>query len=760
MKTFNSAGKGLSCSAIALLSLMAGTAIAQDAQKDEAKAESPMEVIIITGTPGGRGINKMNASFAVTNLSGAEIEKASPKATSEVLTLVPGVWVESSGGVSGANIMVRGLPSGGDAPFVTMQLQGMPIFPPATLSFLENSTLFRVDETIRRVEALRGGPNPVFSNGQTGLTANFVLKEGRDKSEGLVKATFTDYGTKRVDAVYSGKLADDLYFMLGGYATSSPSPRDTQFDSEVGSQFTLNITKKMENGKLTLYTRATDDVGTWFLPFAINVPGIDLGKYVQLGNYSRFATLQVDPAGTKETFDLANGRGWKGSVSGVNFEHTFDSGWKLNNRFGFTSGNADTYGLVPDGSAVAANSVSTVIGGPVKTADGRTLGAGSYVQNWGAWVVKKNIRSITNDFSLSKAFGPHDLTFGYFAASFSSDDWWTLGNFKPMHVTANGNYLASNITCANLAAAGSGSGCWGYGINSAGDSKMDALYVADSFQLNEKLRLDIGVRHQKNHTSYVLDSGPGYANGTIDLVVDDDRSNTSWTLGGDYRLTQNMGVFGRMSVGYNVPNFDNFREGQLDTSKVNQYELGYKFSNGSFDLFATLFHNKFEGAKFSNVSNNTTEQNTNEATGLEIDGRYRTDFGLNLALNATLQDTEITNSSDPASVGKQTLRQPKFQMRFTPSYDWKVGNTEGQVFANISAIGDRFSDNGNLVKLKGYTKLDVGVNFDLGGVDVSFFVDNLTDETALTEGDPRTVLAANGRPIFGKTIKLSLGYKF
>ena len=40
------------------------------------------------------------------------------------------------------------MPSEGDAPFFTLQLDGSPIFPPPTLSFLENTTLFRIDDTI------------------------------------------------------------------------------------------------------------------------------------------------------------------------------------------------------------------------------------------------------------------------------------------------------------------------------------------------------------------------------------------------------------------------------------------------------------------------------------------------------------------------------------------------------------------------------------------------------------------------------------
>jgi outer membrane receptor protein involved in Fe transport len=174
--------------------------------------------------------------------------------------------VESSGGVAGANITVRGLPSASDAPFVSYQLQGMPIYPAASLSFQDNSSIFREDETIGSVQAVRGGPTSVFSNAQPGLTVNHVLKEGTDETHGLIKASFTNYGTRRADALIQGKLADDLYYMVGGYVTQSPGIRSTQFNSENGKQITLNVTKKFEGGKISFYSRITDDHGAWYLP--------------------------------------------------------------------------------------------------------------------------------------------------------------------------------------------------------------------------------------------------------------------------------------------------------------------------------------------------------------------------------------------------------------------------------------------------------------------------------------------------------------
>ncbi|PLR21843.1 TonB-dependent receptor [Caulobacter zeae] len=745
--------------------LVAASATAQAAPavaaEPPAQPEAPSEVeeVIVVGTPGGAGIDKLSASFAVSTVNAADITKASPKSSAELLALVPGVWVETSGGVAGANVFVRGFPATGDAEFLTIQLQGAPIYPPSTLSFLENSSIFRVDETISRMEALRGGPNPIFSNGQPGLTTNFMLKEGGEETKGLVKASTSDYGLRRVDGVVSGKLADDLFFMVGGYVTRSPGIRDTQFDSEKGQQFTVNLTKKLENGKINLYARATDDHGAWYLPFAINVPGVDKGTYTQLGELSRHQTLQVHANGATRSFDLADGRGWKGHVAGGSFEHEFGDGWTVRDRFSFTKGDANTYGLVPDGGAVTAASVATVIGGPVRTRGGTALGANDYVQAWGAWIVEKEIEALTNDFSVSKSFGTHEVSAGYYASSFSSDDFWTIGNFRPMQVKANGDYLAANVSCANLATAGSGTGCWNYGLVSAGDGRVDALYLADAWQATEAFRIDLGLRRERFKTDYVVDDGNGYPDGLAIRTTDYSQSKTSYTVGANYDLNDVSGVFVRYSRGYKFPSFDNFRENLTDTLKVDQYELGYKLRSGPFELYATGFANEFKGAKFADVGG-IQESNANKAHGIELDGRWRSDFGLSLALNGTFQKTEIKQSSIPANAGNSAQRQPDWQIRFTPSWDVQLGTVDATFYGTLSAVDDRYGDNANTQVLKGYEKLDLGAIFRVAQFDVQIAADNLTDSHGLTEGDPRSTSGANARPILGRSVRLSVGYNF
>ena len=160
MHTFRSSASRLLLAGAAPFALLAGSAMAQTAPAAQdapnVAADENQADIVVVGTAGA-GTRRQDAAFAVTSLSSDAIARAAPNSTADLLRTIPGVSAESSGGQNGANIFVRGYPSGGDAQFVTFQLGGVPFFPPSTLSFLENSQLIRLDETVDRVEAVRGG---------------------------------------------------------------------------------------------------------------------------------------------------------------------------------------------------------------------------------------------------------------------------------------------------------------------------------------------------------------------------------------------------------------------------------------------------------------------------------------------------------------------------------------------------------------------------------------------------------------------------
>jgi iron complex outermembrane receptor protein len=738
------------------LAMATSVASAQETESDQDSEGGVFEEIVVIGTPGGSGISKQGASFAVKTMSNETLGLAAPKSTAEVFSLVPGIWAESSGGVAGANIDVRGLPGGGDAPFVTMSINGSPIYGTEMLSFFEQSSIFRVDETISSAEALRGGPSAVFSNGEPGVTLNFNLKKGGDETEGRVKFSTSDYNLMRLDAVISGPLADDLYYMVGGYIQSSEGIRDADFNSEKGHQVSAQLTKVFDNGEVNVWTRVTDDHGQWYLPMALNT-GNDLGEFSQLGNATRFRELQVNAGGDTETFDFADGRGWDGSVSGLNLDFDLGDGFTVRNNMSYTKGRADTYGLVPDGSPVLVSSLAT---GAATTLGGETLADTDYVQNYGHWVVQKDLASFTNDISINKMAGDHDFTVGYYKATWSSDDFWSLGNFTPFHNVANGDFLDATVTCTDLQAAGSGSGCWAYGIESAGTANVDALYIADSWQISDQLRFDVGLRKEWIEIDYTLDSGPGYPDGVRDMATTLDDSDFAYTAAVNYDINDDLGVYARYSDGFLFPHFDDVRENNLNVNGVKQLEAGVKFSGDHVNLFATAFYNKNDS--FSSVVGSTVGATAfkTRSIGIEVDGGFT--YGpFNLDFIATIQDPKITSSTTASDVDNRVLRQPKFQLRIAPSFDIEMGDAVATLYGAAQIVGDRFGDNGNTVELAGYEKFDAGVLVRTGSnLFFQIHADNLTDSHGITEGDPRNPAAPNGRPILGRSVKFSIGYDF
>ncbi|MFT6787487.1 MAG: iron complex outermembrane receptor protein [Pseudoalteromonas rhizosphaerae] len=746
----------LACAII--LALSSQTVLAdQPATSAQTTTDKKVERIVVSGTPAGMGVRKIDASYAVTNIDAEQIIKLSPKSTADLFKAVPGVWVESSGGESGANVFVRGFPGGGDAPFLTLSLEGSPIYPAPTLSFLENSSLFRIDETIETMEALRGGPNPVVSNGQPGLTTNFRLKRGSEDTQGLFKYTTSDYDLQRVDAVLSGEISDDLYFMVGGYVKSSPGIRDAGFTSEKGSQFTINITKELDNGELNFYTRQTDDHGAWYLPTPLNVNGID-AEYTQLGTLNRQATIFTGPNAQAHDIDLGDGRGWDGHVSGGSIKLEFDNGWQFIDRFNITKGDANTFGLVPNGSATTVGEVAdngqTAFGAVTDT----EYASDTAIQQLGRWVVLKEISSFTNDLAFSKQFGDVSATFGYYTASTSASDWWSLGN-TAYHVLEAGGELLNGIEC-NQNTDGCG---FNYDISSTGDARTNALYFTGQYKFADAFTLDLGVRKENHDVQYSVDED---LDGIITKAVDYDESKTSWTTGLNYSINDDMGVFARVNRGYKMPYFDDFRDnfgayqgGEKLIKEVTQAELGYKLITQSTDFFATLFTNEVKGDTFVSRPGVPAEILTNEAYGVELDYNFNHESGFSVNLNTTLQQTEITES--PENKGNEAQRQPKWQVRVTPSYDFEVDGMYATLYGTLSAVDDRFGNNENTVTLDGYEKVDLGLIVEpMEGIKLQLAIDNLTNEQGITEGDPRNADAPNGRYIMPRTTRLSVSYEF
>jgi len=769
----------MAVSGIALTMALANAAAAQEASPSappaaaEPVAQDAADApdIVVTGRAAGSGINKLEAGYSITTMSADDLKLQAPKSAGDALKSIPGVWVESSGGVGTSNVFVRGIPSTGDAPFVTMEFNGIPVYGSSSLSFMDQTAMVRIDDTVAGVEGVNGGPQSLYADGQPGLTTNLRLREGRDQTHGSIGASITDYSAWRTDGYLSGKLADDLYYMVGGYVSRGDSVRRAGFDTEKGQQITANITKKFSAGKLNIFARYTDDHGEWFLPFAADVPGLDLGRYNQLNQYTRYATI-ISPgaagSGATERVDLGKGRGWKGVVTGANFDYDFGGGFSFTDRFGFTSGTLQTTGLVPAGAgAVTVATALATSGNPGQTQvhtinTGETLASTDYVQQFGSWVVEKKLQNVSNEAVLNVKTGPNTLNLGYYFSHFTSDDVWSLGNNRWMQVGGSGDLV--DLNNGTLSA---------FDISDRGSATVNAIYVSDSFDITDALRIDAGIRHQWTDISFSI-LGDGAPNSAKIK-----REATPWTVGANYRVARNFDVYARISQGYHSPSFDDVRS-QLDQLRspggnalprldlnwsVRSYEGGVKYRGGGFEASVTGFYDKVVGAVYNDVG--VPPQIAGSKTkGIEFDASYQHSSGFGVTGNAVLEDAKTDTPRIADFDGKKAQRIPSYQVRVTPTYTARfTDDTSMTLYGTYEAIGKRYSDLANTQLLPAYATLSAGLRAKVKGYTLQISGDNLTDSHGLTEGNPR-FLAGPGvalpdlRPIFGRSYRVSVSYAF
>ena len=433
-----------------------------------------------------------------------------------------------------------------------------------------------------------------------------------------------------------------------------------------------------------MFGRYTDDHGEWFLPFATNVPGINLGTYNQLNNNNRYETI-ITPgsagSGATERVDLGSGRGWKGVVVGGNLNLDLSSGLALTDHFGYTNGTLRTVGLVPAGAGAitVATALAQGNGNPGQTTvqtlnTGVTLAPTDYVQSFGGWVVDKALNQVTNEIALTFTTGPNKLTAGYYFNHFSSNDVWSLGNNRWMQVGGTADLV--NLNNGPLSS---------FAIADFGSADENAVYLADSYNITKDLRLDAGVRYEVEKINFHIEG-----NGLPD-TLNEKRHAVPWTVGLNYRAGENVDVYARVSRGYHIPSFDDLRSQLGNTGaptdrnwSIQSYEGGVKYHAHGVDVAVTGFYDKVIGAVYNDVGVPSVVAGS-KTYGAEFDARWTSNFGLSIETDDVLESAKTDDPIDPAVNGKKAQRIPSYQARITPAYTFGVAGTKATLFATRGA---------------------------------------------------------------------------
>ncbi len=628
---------------------------------------STLDEIVVTGTAQSKGLKKLDASFQITTASLQEIRDVGPSSSADLLKIVPSVWVESGGGAAGPNIELAGYPGGSGAPYVTYSINGSPIYPSHNLSFLDDSSMFRLDDTIERAEVVLGGPSVVFSDGQLGATANFILRQGSATEHGDLGVTVGSEGMYRVDGFYGGPISKDWYMSVGGFYRTSDGIRNSQFPADDGGQLTATLSHDMDNGSIMFYARELNDKNLFIADIPLVASGT--GKNVSYSAFPGFNPLtgwfagsgiqglsvQECPGCAPLTANLADGRGANLHTFGNNLDLDVADGIHLTNKLQFSGGDMPTVGIFTgsappvsmssfiasavasangNAGAVAAGGLAT--GGTATYVGGGAVNPNQYVMTNGFWVVDKQLQSFTDDLRFTFQVMPgNDLTVGTYFAAYTSNDTWYLGNNELMTATPNSSLI--NLTLNNGAIISNN------GLTSASTFTLIdrfqgtnyALFASDQWRIGQWL-LDGGFRIEQqkvdgtieNDTATNLSNNPlslynqgvSVPNGTWTVYNCDDtlalgnahecdqfkKTKGSGAVGATYEITQHMSVYGRADQGVHFPSFDDLRNGTPQTESIRNFQVGYRVQTDTLYADVDVFHRTFSGVPFQQFVTTST----------------------------------------------------------------------------------------------------------------------------------------------------------
>ncbi|KQN69664.1 hypothetical protein ASE91_09185 [Sphingomonas sp. Leaf62] len=296
-------------------------------------------------------------------------------------------------------------------------------------------------------------------------------------------------------------------------------------------------------------------------------------------------------------------------------------------------------------------------------------------------------------------------------------------------------------------------------------------------------------------------------------------SASGWTIGANYALRDNLAIYALGSRSFRLPSLnDGIAFAQTapladPVERITQIEGGARFQSRLFDMSIAGFYNKFTPRTLINVYQDiaapsctaggatatpatiTQCPTINEPYsygstnyGTEIQATLRPGIpGFDVDLNLTLQNPKVDGSgftivnqvgngyqlTQISQDNRRVARQAVTRIFVRPRWDLKpLLNVPVKLYGSYEYESSRFSTSQdvNVTIYPSYYIANAGALVDINDrLSVQVHVANLTNQLSFTEGDPLffDLKAPDGvsnrgvaRPLFGRTARLMLNYRF
>jgi outer membrane receptor protein involved in Fe transport len=319
------------------------------------KKTTDLDNVVVTARSGVETRTKAQTSYSITTIDEDRLRMQAPTSVTEAVKSVPGFWVESSGGEASGNIRARGIPVDGYGS-VTLLEDGIPVQHDPALGYLNADQVFRLDETIERVEVVRGGPSSIFYSNAPAGAINFIPRQAGDTPEGLIKYTVGNYSLNRLDFWYGTPIGGGWKLGVGGFWRVDDGQRNPGYRANDGGQLRATLSKKLENGDISFDVKHMDDKVALYLgiPMRTNgdgdiraVPGFN-GNYGTLAGPETEHLQMREGDGSLYNFDNSEGTHVKRTQVSFKFNHDLGDDWKLAESMRYNTTDTQRNGVFPN----------------------------------------------------------------------------------------------------------------------------------------------------------------------------------------------------------------------------------------------------------------------------------------------------------------------------------------------------------------------------------------------------------------------------
>ncbi len=674
-----------------------------------------MSQIVVTGTFDDR--TKLESSVGITTLNPTSIQERNPRSAGDLMQAIPGTYVDNAGGEVGARVYARGLASGSRSQpgfrYISLQEDGLPVTTGQMFyGFID--AFHRLDATVGRVEAIRGGSASITAANSPGGIINFISKEGGDEFGGEVRLQSAIQGSgnllARGDVNIGGPLGEGGWsYNIGGFYRFDEGARNVPYNANVGGQLKFNLKKTHDKGSIKLYGKVLDDKVTFYQ----SVPIIDLANNTPQEGFNitedtYFYDVQSDNItdgrnpGQTTDFHIDDGMQINSLAAGLEIKQDLGNGLVLRNNFRYATFTENDNRFELQAIFPKINGPALFYGQPSFTNFTYTdVGTGEVLYSapdgidniptnalmiLGVFDLTADFTDVVNQFSLSKKFGNHDVTGGFYYSNFDQTSFYTahisLGTNEPqprLLMATHPNFMPNQpdfIFSDEAGLVGHGAGAY---VNYEGTSTNTSFFLSDTWQVNDKLNIDLGLRYEnivhkgrkEDYTRPIDEGNVGGEDGNpltfYDIATrkttgiwrdfEHTYSYLSGSLGANIKVDDNSAIYGRFTLGNKAPELafyqNNFLNSDIlsgEVEEITQAEIGYKLNVEKASLFINGFFSEMENVPFQQFAigtNSTTVRSPNtfnaiRTIGAELEAVVTVVDNLDVRVVGTLQSPTFT----------------------------------------------------------------------------------------------------------------------